>query len=392
MLDNRRYDLDWLRVIAFGLLILYHVGMMYVTWGWHIKSSYISSDLEYLMLLVNPWRLPLLFFISGCAFYCALNRYSKKQLLQLRIKRLLIPILFGILIIVPPQLYYEMIYDGALKQDSINYWQFWLEYLDKDSPIFSGYETPLWGHMTWNHLWFVVYLLFFSLFFLLLKTLPLQKMSSKITGFLFPQHKWWILLLPALPLFIYGMTLRPYFPSTHAFYNDWYNNIFYFTLFLYGYWLAKSAHIWSVIDKYRVRYLTIAIMSYSLLMWIRSLPDDLVIANWIEISVGTLLRYISYINIWAWILALCGFAHHHLNVNSHALRYLNEAAYPYYILHQTIIIIIGYPLSQRLLGPATEPLVIITATIILTVLCHEVFRRVNILRLFMGLKVYHQSV
>ncbi len=63
----RRYDLDWLRIIAFGLLILYHSGMFYVTWGWHVKSVHAGPEAEWAMLLLNPWRLSLLFFISGVA-------------------------------------------------------------------------------------------------------------------------------------------------------------------------------------------------------------------------------------------------------------------------------------------------------------------------------------
>ena len=63
----RRLELDWLRVAAFGLLILYHIGMFYVTWDFHVKSPRASDTIEPLMLLVNPWRLDLLFLISGCA-------------------------------------------------------------------------------------------------------------------------------------------------------------------------------------------------------------------------------------------------------------------------------------------------------------------------------------
>ena len=65
---ERRIDLDWLRIAAFGLLIFYHVGMFYVTWDWHVKSSHASQIIEPLMRLSNPWRLTLLFIISGYLF------------------------------------------------------------------------------------------------------------------------------------------------------------------------------------------------------------------------------------------------------------------------------------------------------------------------------------
>lgn len=64
---ERRVDLDWVRIAAFCLLILYHVGMFYVPWNWHIKSAHPVAALEPLMLALNPWRLALLFLVSGVA-------------------------------------------------------------------------------------------------------------------------------------------------------------------------------------------------------------------------------------------------------------------------------------------------------------------------------------
>ena len=66
--SSRRHDIDALRVIAFGLLILYHVCMFYVLdWGWHVKSTYQAEWLQWPMQFVNQWRMPLLFVISGLA-------------------------------------------------------------------------------------------------------------------------------------------------------------------------------------------------------------------------------------------------------------------------------------------------------------------------------------
>src|SRR4051794_41373719 len=64
---ERRVDLDWVRIAAFGLLILYHVGMLYVSWGFHIKSDHRIAALEPLMLVLNPWRVGVLFFGAGAA-------------------------------------------------------------------------------------------------------------------------------------------------------------------------------------------------------------------------------------------------------------------------------------------------------------------------------------
>ncbi len=114
---HRRYDLDWVRVCAFGVLVLYHVGMYYVTWRWHVKSPYASTTLEPLMMLSSPWRLSLLFLVSGVATAFLFggpggtnpDAGTKRRLLGARSWRLLVPLACGIAVVVPPQSYYEVV-------------------------------------------------------------------------------------------------------------------------------------------------------------------------------------------------------------------------------------------------------------------------------------------
>lgn len=112
-LPLRRYDLDWIRIGAFLLLILYHVGMYYVSWDWHVKSPHASPALEPLLLLVNPWRLSILFLVSGAATAFMLRRQRPGELARRRSSRLLIPLVFGMLVIVPPQSYFEVVEKGV---------------------------------------------------------------------------------------------------------------------------------------------------------------------------------------------------------------------------------------------------------------------------------------
>jgi glucan biosynthesis protein C len=108
-LTARRYDLDWVRIGAFLLLILYHVGMYYVTWDWHVKSPHASTAIEALMPLTSPWRLSLLFLVSGVATGYLLERQGVPKFLGRRSVRLLVPLVFGMLVIVPPQSYLEVV-------------------------------------------------------------------------------------------------------------------------------------------------------------------------------------------------------------------------------------------------------------------------------------------
>ena len=95
--DNRRYDIDWLRTLAFILLIFYHIGQFYVTdWGWHVKSAYQSDFLKNIMLVVNQWRMPLIFLISGVALSLVEPKISNIKLLKTRFVRVFIPLVMHV--------------------------------------------------------------------------------------------------------------------------------------------------------------------------------------------------------------------------------------------------------------------------------------------------------
>ena len=162
---DRRHDLDWIRVGAFFLLILYHTGMFYVPWDWHVKTPHPVEALEPLMQLTNPWRLTLLFLVSGAATRFMADRTSVGRLTTSRIARLLPPLLFAMFVIVPPQSYYEIVEAVAARPDAglvaDPYGAFWLKYVTASGNWCDGDDcliTP-----TWNHMWFVAYLLVYSL-------------------------------------------------------------------------------------------------------------------------------------------------------------------------------------------------------------------------------------
>src|SRR5438034_1146650 len=150
---ERRVDLDWVRIGAFGLLIFYHVGMLYVSWGFHIKSAHRITALEPLMLVLNPWRLSLLFLVSGVATRFMFRKYALAPMLRSRTARLLIPLVFGMFVIVPPQSYDQIV--EALGYPA-GFVDFYLNHYLAFGAQFC--PNPCIIMPTWNHLWFVVYL------------------------------------------------------------------------------------------------------------------------------------------------------------------------------------------------------------------------------------------
>ena len=107
--SSRLVELDWLRVLAFGLLGFYHTGMLYTqNWGFHFKSTYLSSGIENAMLLLSPWRMGLIWFISGAALSCLIQKSVIPSFLFSRTIKILLPLFIGVWLIVPIQLYAQM--------------------------------------------------------------------------------------------------------------------------------------------------------------------------------------------------------------------------------------------------------------------------------------------
>ncbi|MEL6369448.1 MAG: acyltransferase family protein [Pseudomonadota bacterium] len=378
--DRRRYDLDWLRVIAFAILIFYHIGMFYVTWDWHVKSVHAGPYAEWAMRVVNPWRLSLLFFISGVAARFAADKMTAGTFARKRLRRLGIPILFGMAVIVAPQSYFELVESGEFVG---GFARFWPQYLDPASSF--SVTTP-----TWNHLWYVVYLLVYCLMVAPFAGVIARLMAGNgeaITKVIFSGRLAIVAvaLLPALPHLVYRTVLDPLFPTTHDLTSDWANHAHSFTIFLTGFFLAKDRSFWQAID--RARYVT-AGASLILIVFLTPLWADFEALfmdggpyeTWIWP-----VRYARVLYAWLVIAALLGWGQRLLNRPSAALSYMTVAIFPWYILHQTLIVAAGYWLTRQDLSAPLEFILVCTATIGGCLIIHEVFiRRIGFVRPLFG--------
>lgn len=370
----RRVDLDWVRIGAFGLLILYHVGMFYVSWGWHIKSAQPVTALEPLMLALNPWRLALLFLVSGVATRFMLRKTAAGALMRSRSSRLLIPLMVGMLVIVPPQAYIQIV-EALGYQDG--FVDFYLQHYFAFGKAFC--PNPCIILPTWNHLWFVAYLWVYTMA-LGVVVLLIPGIAGRIERWLAPLLSGALLLVvPSLLFGIFRLTLLPYFPSTHALFGDWYNHALFAGVFLLGFLLAHVASFWDAVERQRWIALTSAIVLYALWLYLRQVTH-----GGMPIRLAIDFAYGFY--QWLCILAVLGFARRWLTKDSPARRYLTDAIFPYYIVHQTVIILIAHGLRGAGLSPGVEAAIIIGGTAGACVATYEIVRRVSWLRPLFGLK------
>jgi glucan biosynthesis protein C len=359
-----RYEfLDWLRVLAIFLLLFFHTGMLFVGWGWHLQNAETIPALQLPMDLAHRLRMPLLFVIAGAGMWFALKRRSGAAFIGERTWRLLVPALVGMILIVPPQVYLERVYDGDWSGGYLAFiWQ----------RVFQFEPYPA-GDFSWHHLWFIIYL---YAYVLLLAPLLLWWRRAQLA--LKPGP--WLYLL-ALPLGINEALLKPLFPETHNLISDWFIFNHYLLLTVYGFVIASMPGAWDWFARTR-RWslglgLTVLLGGLSLIeigVMDRDTPADSVFAN---------------IFTWVWLLVFLGYGRQHLNFGNRLLSWARDASYPIYILHQTVIIMIAFHVIQLPWSPWVKYWVVLITTLITCALLYEfVLRRFAVTRAAFGIKTH----
>lgn len=365
--NSRRADLDWLRIGALGLLILYHVGLAYTPWDWHLNSQHRFAVMEEIILLSSPWRLTLLFLVSGAALRLMSRKYDAKSVLQQRFARLAPPLIFGTLILVPPQGWAETVAKDGYEGSVLDWWlrEFSLEGIANGIPI--------------NHLWFVLYIAAYSLVAVALLTRPAWiakaegALGKVLTG-------WKLLVLPILYLALVRQWLYPWFGLNNQIQQDWYNHASSLGVFLFGFLIVGQAGLWAQLERMRFVSLPVGLAACAGLMAVHAFVGE----GWLYMVPSNVLFAITQ---WGVVCAALGFASRHLrNADTPLKRYLNDAIFPVYMAHQTILVLALFVLAPRGLPMWIEPPVLILITFAASLAIYEVVRRINLIRPLWGLK------
>lgn len=365
-IEQRLYFLDWLRILAFAILVLYHVGMYYVSWDFHVKSPHASPDLVPWMKLSDPWRMSLLFMISGSATACLLKNGMSRAFVRQRSMRLLLPLACGVLIVVPPQSYFEVVqkfeYTGNFAQFLRLYYAAHQGFCNTDGCLMLP---------TWNHLWFLPYLWAYTMLVcavLWLWPTGLRQISRFVDSTF---RGWGIVLVPMSWLFFLRVTLLASYPSTHAFWGDWFNHALYLTMFLLGATFV-TLHPWARLARLRWPNLGLAMTFWAILTFTQpSKPSA---------------HAITAIYQWSALVAAFGFAKTHLDKDSWLRSHLSEVIFPVYLLHQTIIIVMSQLLLPLRLPLAQEGTLLVLTTYGLSYAGYLLIKRTPVLQPWFGLK------
>lgn len=374
---QRRWDIDWLRVLATLAVFLFHCARFFNDEGWHVKNNQLDFGMSIFVAIVSQWLMPLFFILSGASAYYALNLRRSGAYLRERVTRLLIPLIFGILVLIPPQVYIESVsgQSETVPPFSGSFLEFYPHYFD-GFYAFGGYFA--WMGL---HLWYLQVLFVFSLL-----TLPLFLFFKTETGqwFMAGLVAWLtkpglIFLLPA-PLLIFEVMLDPEGIGFRNF-GGW--NIFvYLGWLIIGYLLMADARFEQAIRRH---YLIAAVLAgltitVGLILY---MANDAAYG-----SPGYILRSILRVfNSWFWLLAILGLGRRYFNFKNNFLVYAGEASLPFYILHQTVIVIIGFFLMDGPLGVLPKYLLLAVVSFVIIMTLYELLiKRFNGLRFLFGLK------
>jgi glucans biosynthesis protein C len=355
----RQYDLDWIRVLATIAVFLYHCSMFFNPFPWHLKNNQLDSGVIFAFsLFVGSWLMPIFFAVSGISVVYTLQKRNTKTYIRERLLRLGVPLLFGVAILTAPQVYIERITNDQFNGS-------FFEFLPH---FFEGVYLSIGGTGNFAffglHLWYLLVLLVFSLI-----TLPLFKKAPH-------KNKFGLLHFLVLPVLLFMVGL---IETVNL--GGW-DILFYLVVFVYGFYFFSNEGFKPVLKQTIAFHFSIAIIT------------SIIYISWFMFELPTpgsfadnFFFLIQTLNCWSWLLCIFYLADRYLTTSNRFLKYGSEASMPFYILHQPIIILLGYQIFDLSWPLWVKALFLVTVSFAIIMVCyHYVIRRITILRFLFGIK------
>ena len=389
---SRRPDIDWLRIFATYLLLLFHVAMVFNPAPfYHIRNSELSFPFLILCGFISLWHMPLFFLLAGWSAYSSLSLRGTAGFLRERFLRLFVPLAAGCVLLMPVIKYLELSsgldanYTGLYVEAKLQ--GGFLQVIPSGLPLAPPFERSFRSFLpafftdpmrfTWAHLWFVAYLLTFTVLYL-----PLFRRIAA-TRWQLDAHvspRW--IYVPILPLAMIQVTMRERWPGLQNLIDDWANFAYYSVFLMSGFLLARFPSLERAAHRERRRALCIALVATVLLL----LGVLQVFSSTPVILASTAVAG------WCFVIALLGWSKQNLSFTTRALPYLTESAFPVYLLHQSAIVIPGYFLVQLPLGVAAKFVILLIVSSSLTLSAyHFLVRPFSLPRILCGMKARGRS-
>ena len=378
-MKDRRYDIDWVRVVATLAVFVFHSGRFFDKLDWHLKNAQQSYFLTLFVGLLDLWMMPLLFLLSGMGSWYSLKSRSSGQYLLERVKRLLIPLYtVGAFILLPPQFYFELVTHG---KDISSIWKLF-------PPLYGGplrfslyapYLINLWS----GHLWFLQFLFIVSFLILpmllYLKSEPGRHLISRLADW--SDRRGGIFLF-LIPLILVRIGLRGFFHGAHT----WADLFYYAVFFLIGYVMATDIRFTEGYKRHGWVCLALGIAAFagesSLIIGLHYPYPGAESFSWMYV----LFNIVMSIGNFCWLMFILSLAAKYMNFNHKVLTYGNEAVLPFYIFHQTIILCVGWFVIRWNIGIGQKYLIIALVSFALIMALYDLLvRRFNVMRFFFGM-------
>lgn len=371
--SDRKYYMDWLRIIVVLLIIPHHVALTFS----HVGKGYIYTQepvnsIYYLVQsdFLNLWFMRLLFFISGVSAYFALQKRTNVEFIKERVNKLFIPVLFVLFILGPSTAFFVLKRSSSFAGSLIAFYPIYLDNISE--------------YLGWAHMWFCIYLFVFSL--LTVKLLSYLKKKAqvvdKVNRFLSSGNN---ILLPITIIVVIEMSLRPHYPGFQNLINDWANFLVYLSFFLFGYIMGQSNRLLLKISEKIKLFLSLSLLSSVAYMYFNnstySLADNMYV---VEVLLAALRGFAAY----SWVMFFIGLGQRFFNKKSILLGKLSRTSFGLYVFHYTILTVI----NSFLLKTSLNHYFIFLLSIFLTYIVYSIFyklciKRIKPLRFICGLKI-----
>ena len=366
---KRFYDIDWLRMLGMAGIFLFHNARFFNDEDWHVKNMVDDFGMTVFVAILNQFIMPLFFMLSAYAIYYSLGRRTGREFMRERVTRLLVPLVFGIFTHIIVQVYIERVSHG---QFTGSFWQFIPQYFNG----FYGFG----GNFAWMglHLWYLLMLFLFSWL-----TLPLFTRWRNENEFMTRLSELFakpgMVFLFFVPVALVEMVANQ-FPDSigRRDFGGW-SPLTYLILFVLGYILVANSRYRDAIERQRFVSLTLALVA---------LFGGFYLVLGMDVpTYSPAFSWIRGFNTWAWLLTFLGFASRHLNFNNRFLSYANEAVLPFYILHQTVIVTLGFFIADWDIAVFPKFLFMVAVNFAIILLLYEfLIKRIGVLRYLFGMK------